>query len=66
MDFGFGELLLAAFGLYLLIEGATVAMFPEGVQRAMAMIRQLPPATLRNIGLGMAVFGLILVWLASL
>ncbi|MDH5513504.1 MAG: DUF2065 domain-containing protein, partial [Gammaproteobacteria bacterium] len=50
MEGGFGELLLAALGLYLVIEGATLALFPDGVRRVMALAQQLPPSTLRAVG----------------
>ena len=60
MEVGFGELLLAAFGLYLAIEGAALALFPERMQWMMAVIQQMQPATLRRIGLAMAVIGLVL------
>lgn len=66
MEFGFGELLLAAFGLYMAIEGAALALFPERMQWMMALVQQLPPATLRTIGLAMATVGVLLVWLARL
>jgi len=63
MDGGFGELLLAALGLYLVIEGAVLALFPDGVRQVMAMAQQLPPATLRTIGLAAATLGVVIVWL---
>jgi len=66
MEFGFGELLLAALGLYMAIEGAALALFPERIRRIMALVQQLPPETLRTIGMVMAVIGLVLVRLASL
>jgi len=63
MEGGFGELLLAALGLYLVIEGAVLALFPDGVRRMMALAQQLPPSTFRAIGLAAATAGLVIVWL---
>ncbi|UCH73884.1 MAG: DUF2065 domain-containing protein [Rhodospirillales bacterium] len=63
MQDGFGELLLAALGLYLVIEGAALALFPDGIRRMMALVQQLPPATLRTFGLAAATLGVIIVWL---
>ncbi|MDH3230220.1 MAG: DUF2065 domain-containing protein [Alphaproteobacteria bacterium] len=63
MDGGLGELLLAALGLYLVIEGSILALFPDGFQRMMAVVQQLPPSTLRAIGLAAAVSGVVIVWL---
>jgi len=60
---GFSELLLAALGLYLVIEGAVLALFPDGVKRMMALAQQLPPATLRTIGLTAATLGVVIVWI---
>lgn len=63
MDGGFAELLLAAFGLYLVIEGAALALFPIGVKHVMALALQLPAATLRRIGVMAATAGVLIVWL---
>ena len=63
MDGGFGELLLAALGVYLLIEGVTLALFPDGVKRFMALAQQLPPSTFRTVGLAAAATGFLIVWL---
>jgi uncharacterized protein YjeT (DUF2065 family) len=54
---------LAALGLVFVIEGLVFAAFPEQAKRAMASVVQTPEATLRAIGIGSAVVGLILVWL---
>ena len=63
MDGGFGDLLLAALGLYLVIEGAVLALFPDGVRRMMALAQQMPPTTLRTIGVTAATLGVVIVWL---
>jgi hypothetical protein len=54
---------LAALGLVFVIEGLVFAAFPEQAKRAMASVMQTPETTLRVIGIGSAVAGLILVWL---
>lgn len=63
MDGGFGDLLLAALGLYLVIEGAALALFPDGARRVMALASSLPSSTLRAIGLTAATIGVVVVWL---
>jgi hypothetical protein len=54
---------LAALGLVFVIEGLVFAAFPEHAKRAMASVMHTPEMTLRVIGIGSAVAGLILVWL---
>jgi uncharacterized protein YjeT (DUF2065 family) len=66
MDYGFGELLLVALGLYLVIEGTILALFPDGVRRVMALAQQLPPSTFRAVGLAAAAVGVLVIWLVRL
>jgi uncharacterized protein YjeT (DUF2065 family) len=54
---------LAAVGLVFVIEGLIFAAFPGPAKRSMAAVIGTPDPTLRMIGLGCAVFGLLLVWL---
>jgi uncharacterized protein YjeT (DUF2065 family) len=54
---------LAAFGLVFVIEGLVFAAFPVQAKRAMASVMETPETTLRAIGIGSAVIGLVLVWL---
>jgi uncharacterized protein YjeT (DUF2065 family) len=54
---------LAALGLVFVIEGLIFAAFPEAAKKAMASVLETPDITLRVIGIGSAVVGLILVWL---
>ncbi len=49
--------------MVLVIEGLVYAVFPTQMQRMMEMARALPPASLRNAGLGAAITGVALVWL---
>ncbi len=54
---------LAALGLVFVIEGLIFAAFPGQAKRSMAAVLATPDVTLRAIGLGAAVAGVILVWL---
>lgn len=54
---------LAALGLVFVIEGLLFAAFPAPAKRAMKSVLETPELTLRAIGIGSAVIGLILVWL---
>jgi len=54
---------LAALGLVFMIEGLVFAAFPGSAKRSMAAVMATPDSTLRAIGIGSAVLGLILVWL---
>lgn len=55
---------LAALGLVFVIEGLVFAAFPGPAKRAVASVLETPEATLRAIGIGSAVVGLLVVWLA--
>jgi len=54
---------LAALGLVFVIEGLIFAAFPAQAKRAMQSVLETPEATLRVIGLGSALIGVIVVWL---
>jgi uncharacterized protein YjeT (DUF2065 family) len=54
---------LAALGLVFVIEGLIFAAFPESAKRAMASVLETQDLSLRLIGIGSAVVGLVLVWL---
>jgi uncharacterized protein YjeT (DUF2065 family) len=54
---------LAALGLVFVIEGLVFAAFPTHAKRAMASVLATPETTLRVIGIGSAMVGLVLVWL---
>ncbi|HEY6381489.1 MAG TPA: DUF2065 domain-containing protein [Pseudolabrys sp.] len=55
---------LAALGLVFVIEGLIFAAFPEAAKRAMTSVLETPDISVRLIGVGSAVVGLIIVWLA--
>jgi hypothetical protein len=54
---------LAALGLVFVIEGLIFAAFPDAAKRAMASVLETPDTSLRLIGIGSALVGLIVVWL---
>jgi hypothetical protein len=54
---------LAAVGLVFVIEGLIFAALPGPAKRAMMSVVETPEASLRVIGIGSAVAGLIVVWL---
>jgi uncharacterized protein YjeT (DUF2065 family) len=55
---------LAALGLVFVIEGLVFAALPGQAKRAMMSVLETPEPTLRVIGLGAALIGLAVVWLA--
>ena len=55
---------LAALGLVFVIEGLIFAAFPEAAKRAMTSVLETPDVSVRLIGVGSAVVGLFIVWLA--
>jgi uncharacterized protein len=55
---------LAAFGLVFVIEGLIFAAFPSAAKKAMMSVLETPEATLRAVGIGSAVVGVLVVWLA--
>lgn len=54
---------LAALGLVFVIEGLIFAAFPQAAKRAMTSVLQTPDLSLRLIGIGSAIVGLVMVWL---
>ena len=54
---------LVAIGLVFAIEGILFAAFPVPVKRAMAHVTDTPDGTLRLVGVGSAIVGVLLVWL---
>ncbi|MGB8282363.1 MAG: DUF2065 domain-containing protein [Pseudolabrys sp.] len=54
---------LAALGLVFVIEGVIFAAFPDAAKRAMTSVLETPDISLRLIGIGSALVGLIIVWL---
>ena len=55
---------VAAMGLVLAIEGLLMAGFTETMKRRMAEVARVQPNRLRGVGLGAAVFGVLVDWAA--
>jgi uncharacterized protein len=53
---------LAALGLVFVIEGLIFAAFPDAAKRAMTSVLETSDISLRLIGIGSALVGLIVVW----
>ncbi|ABG31532.1 DUF2065 domain-containing protein [Roseobacter denitrificans] len=56
--------ILLALGLVMIIEGLAYALAPSLIERMLEMLRSLPETAVRQMGLLIAVSGLILVWAA--
>lgn len=54
---------LAALGLVFVIEGLIFAAFPEAAKRAMTSVLETQDISLRMVGIGSAVIGLVMIWL---
>jgi hypothetical protein len=54
---------LAALGLVFVIEGLIFAAFPDHAKKAIASVLDTPDVSLRLIGIGSAIVGIIVVWL---
>lgn len=55
---------VAAIGLVFVIEGLIFAAFPSSAKKAIASVLDTPDSPLRMMGIGAAVIGLLVVWLA--
>ena len=55
--------LLAAFAIYLILEGLIPFSSPGGFKRFMQNMLTLPDSMLRNIGLGSMIAGLVLLYI---
>lgn len=55
--------LLTALALAIALEGAVYALFPGPMQRFLEQVRDMPPATLRIIGLLACATGVLGIWL---
>jgi uncharacterized protein len=56
--------LLAAFGLFLVLEGIAPFLNPQGVKRTLARLTELRDRELRIAGLGSMLVGIIILFLA--
>lgn len=55
--------LLVAIGLVFVLEGASYALFPNAIRKAMAAAQALPPERLRMGGMVAALVGMLMIWL---
>ena len=55
---------LLALGLVMIVEGLVWVLAPSLIEQMLEMLRQLPEAARRQIGLLVVVSGLILLWIA--
>ena len=54
---------LVALGLVFVIEGLVFAAFPEQAKRAMASVLESPESSLRAVGIGSAILGVLIIWI---
>jgi hypothetical protein len=54
---------LTALGLAIVIEGVCYALFPDAMKKMMLHVIGQPPSTLRAVGIGAAIAGVLIVWL---
>ena len=59
------NVLWAALGLAIAIEGIIYALFPEAMKRMMAIVMVQPTGSIRGAGIGAAVAGVIILWLVQ-
>jgi uncharacterized protein YjeT (DUF2065 family) len=59
------EHVILALGLVLIVEGLAYALAPSFIEDLLEMLRSLPEATRRNMGLAALALGVALVWLAK-
>ncbi|MBI05851.1 MAG: ubiquitin-binding protein [Rhodospirillaceae bacterium] len=59
----FSLALITAIGLVFVIEGVIYSLFPNAMKRMMTIALSLPTSRLRSMGLVMALFGFVIVWL---
>lgn len=57
--------ILLGVGMALTLEGLFLALAPGRIEEALELLRRLPIATRRTIGLGALAVGVLLVWLAE-
>jgi uncharacterized protein len=56
------DLLVAAFALFLLMEGALYALFPAAMKRMIAEVLRMPDELIRNVGMIAAAVGFGALW----
>jgi len=56
---------MVAFALVLILEGLMPALNPEGWRRAVQQLAEMPASTIRNVGFGLLIVGVIMFHLAG-
>jgi uncharacterized protein YjeT (DUF2065 family) len=56
---------LLALGLVFILEGLVLALAPSRLEEALRLLQQLPPETVRLLGLLAMTGGAFFIWLAS-
>ena len=59
-----GENILTALYLMCIFEGLIYGLFPSAMKKAIAQILPLPDTVIQNAGLGIAVFGIVMIWIS--
>ena len=59
------KLFLLVLGLVLILEGLPYAAAPEKMREWLMKLSDVPPATLRMLGIGSISFGLFICWLVQ-
>ena len=57
--------LLKGLALLMIVEGLAWALAPSYLERLLEALREMPPEARRWMGLGVAVFGAVLLWLVG-
>ncbi len=63
MKFSPLSLFITSLGLALVMEGSLYALLPHTMKRILEQMKEFSPSSLRNMGLGVMIVGLILVYL---
>jgi len=56
---------ITAIGLVFVIEGLFYVIAPNRLKTMMAMMEDIPPETLRNLGVVAVAIGVVIVWVAK-
>tara|TARA_B100001248_G_C27372454_1_gene452414 strand:- start:1351 stop:1536 length:186 start_codon:yes stop_codon:yes gene_type:complete len=54
--------LIIALGLLLFIEGLFLAIFPSRIKSMLEMIKNMPAAKLRSLGIVFLIIGFLIIW----
>lgn len=60
------EFFLCVLGVVMIIEGLPYFAFPERMKEVMRAVIEMPEGTLRKIGLGLMLFGLVIAYIGRM